>query len=65
MKATDLKQLDTDALMRLLGEQQEKLRELRFKVGQGELKNVREMRATKTLIAQIKTLHTSRTKTNL
>lgn len=56
MKIAELRQLDSTALHRLLNEELEKLRELRFKAGQGELKNVREIRSVKTLIAQIKTI---------
>lgn len=40
----------------LLKVNQEKLRELRFKDSNKQLKNVREIRATRNLIAQILTL---------
>ncbi|HCA66752.1 MAG: 50S ribosomal protein L29 [Candidatus Jacksonbacteria bacterium RIFOXYA2_FULL_44_7] len=56
MKPQELRQLDTAALIRLLNEEREKLRELRFKTGQGQLKNVKEIKAVRTLIAQIKTI---------
>lgn len=53
MKMNELRQLDSSALARLLSEELEKLRDLRFKAGQGELKNIREIRTTKKLIARI------------
>lgn len=56
MKVAELRQLDRAALTQLQNENLEKLRELRFKTGQGELKNVRELRSVKKLIAQIKTV---------
>ncbi len=56
MKPQELRQLDKAALMRLLNEEREKLRALRFKTGQGQLKNVKEIKAVRRLIAQIKTI---------
>ncbi|MBI4359502.1 MAG: 50S ribosomal protein L29 [Candidatus Jacksonbacteria bacterium] len=56
MKQSELRQLDKTALERLISEQREKLREALFKAGQGELKDVREIRTIKKLIARIKTL---------
>lgn len=43
-------------LHKLLEEHREKLRELSFKDSSKQLKNVREIRATKKMIAQILTL---------
>jgi len=55
----DKKELSTKnatELQQLLTVNQEKLRELRFKDSNKQLKNVREIRATKILVAQILTL---------
>jgi ribosomal protein L29 len=46
---------ETD-LTKLLAVTQEKLRDLRFKDSNKQLKNVREIRSTKQMIAQILTL---------
>ncbi len=43
-------------LTKMLAESQEKLRELRFKDSNKQLKNVRSIRASKTEIARINTL---------
>lgn len=43
-------------LQKLLVVTREKLRELRFKDSNKQLKNIREIRVTKTLVAQILTL---------
>ncbi|MFH1233098.1 MAG: 50S ribosomal protein L29 [Patescibacteria group bacterium] len=43
-------------LQKLLSESREKLRELRFKDGNKQLKNVREIRCVRKLIAQVLTL---------
>ncbi|MEK7203136.1 MAG: 50S ribosomal protein L29 [Patescibacteria group bacterium] len=43
-------------LQKLLSESREKLRDLRFKDGNKQLKNVREIRQIKKLISQILTL---------
>ncbi len=55
----DFKELSTKNevdLKTLLATTREKLRELRFKYSNKQLKNVREVRATKKLIANILTL---------
>ena len=55
----DFKELTTKnatELQRLLTVTREKLRELRFKDSNKQLKNIREIRATKNLVAQILTL---------
>ncbi len=55
----DLKELttkDSSELRKLLDSSREKLRELRFKDSNKQLKNVREIRAARTVVAQIMTL---------
>ncbi len=56
MEFKDLKNKDKKELQGLLLSNREKLRELRFKDSNKQLKNVREIRAIKVLIAQILTL---------
>ncbi len=56
MKITELKQKTKDELKRLLTEAREKLRGLRFDIQLKQSKNVRELRKTKKLIAQILTI---------
>lgn len=56
MKIKELKIKSENELQALLRESREKLRDLRFKVAQRQLKNVRDVRKTKKLIAQILTL---------
>ena len=56
MKPEVLKNLDKDELKRKLYEAREKLRELRFNIQLKQFKNVREIRKTKKLIAQILTI---------
>ncbi|MDO9399257.1 MAG: 50S ribosomal protein L29 [bacterium] len=46
----------TKELHKLLSESREKLRDLRFKDGNKQLKNVREIRQVRKLIAQVFTL---------
>lgn len=55
----DFKELTTKGaadLQKLLASSRERLRELRFKDSNKQLKNIREIRAAKTLVAQILTL---------
>ncbi|MFA5184364.1 MAG: 50S ribosomal protein L29 [Patescibacteria group bacterium] len=55
----DFKELTTKGaadLQKLLTSSRERLRELRFKDSNKQLKNIREIRAAKTLVAQILTL---------
>ena len=55
----DFKELttkDKGELQKLLDVNREKLRDLRFKNSNKQLKNIREIRVTKELIAQILTL---------
>ena len=56
MEFKELKTKDKKDLQNLLSVSREKLRELRFKDSNKQLKNIREIRATKNLIAQILTL---------
>lgn len=52
----ELKLKSETELNRLLVSNREKLRDLRFKVSQNQLKNIREVRVTRNKIAQILTL---------
>ncbi len=56
MEFKELKNKDTKELQSLLVVNREKLRELRFKDSNKQLKNIREIRAVRNLIAQILTL---------
>ncbi len=56
MKIAELKNKSKAELTKLLAEQREKLRQLRFDLTGGKVKNVRELRNTKRLIAQILTI---------
>ena len=56
MEKQDLKDKNKEDLVKLLATHREKLREARFKDSNKQLKNVREIRVTKKLIAQILTL---------
>lgn len=52
MKAKEITQKSKEELLQLAVESREKLRELRFKVANKQLKNVREIRAAKKTIAR-------------
>ena len=52
----ELKNLPKGELKSLLDQKQERLRVLRFDLSFGKVKNVREIRATRKLVAQIKTI---------
>ncbi len=56
MKFKELKTKPVAELRKILSEQQEKLRDLRFKIASKQVKNVRETRKVKKMIAQILTL---------
>ena len=56
MEFKELTTKNSQELEKLLSVNQEKLRELRFKDSNKQLKNVREIRVTRSLIAQILTL---------
>ena len=52
----DIKLKSVAELQKILNSSREKLRELRFKVSQNQLKNIREIRSLKKKIAKILTL---------
>ena len=56
MKIRELQQKTKSELEKLLEDNQEKLRELRFDLASGKIKNVREIRKIKKNIARILTL---------
>lgn len=56
MEFKELKKQPASDLHRILAENRDKLRELRFKDANKQLKNVREIRAVKQEIAQVLTL---------
>jgi len=56
MKMEDLRKKTKPELQKLLREKREKLRDLRFNLAGGKLKNVREIRAIKKDIARILTV---------
>ncbi len=62
MKVKELRLKSDNELKTLLKESREKLREMRFKVAQRQLKNVRDVRKTKKLIAQVLTILRERRK---
>lgn len=53
MKISEIKQKSQNELHRILAEKQEKLRQLRFDLVSGKVKNVREIRQIKKDIARI------------
>ena len=56
MKFKELKQKSEAELQKMLTEAREKVRDMRFKVSQRQLKKVRDIRKTKQMIAQILTI---------
>lgn len=56
MKVNDFKNLDGASLKSLILEKKEKIRQLKFDLASGKVKNVREIRAQRKEIARIKTL---------
>ena len=56
MKITELRQKTEPELRKLLQDNREKLRQFRFDLVSGKIKNVREIRKTKKDIARILTL---------
>ncbi|MFH1667912.1 MAG: 50S ribosomal protein L29 [Candidatus Komeilibacteria bacterium] len=56
MKLSDLKKKSVKDLHRILAETREKLRALRFSVSNKQLKNIREIRESRRVIAQILTI---------
>lgn len=56
MEFVDLKKKNEKDLHELLSEKRDELRELRFKVSEGQLKDNRLIRRTRKMVAQILTL---------
>lgn len=56
MKIKELRQKSPAEMQKMLSELREKLRDMRFKVSQRQLKKVREIRQTKKTISRIVTL---------
>lgn len=56
MKIIELRQKSKSELQRILADNRERLRQLRFDLASGKVKNVREIRKIKKEIAQILTL---------
>lgn len=56
MKIAELRQRSKDELQKILADGREKLRQLRFDLASGKVKNVREIRKIKKDIARILTL---------
>jgi large subunit ribosomal protein L29 len=56
MKIVELRQKNKTDLEKLLADDREKLRQLRFDLSAGKVKNVKEVQKTKKEIAQILTL---------
>ena len=64
MEFKELKKKSENELHKLLSEQRDKLRDLRFKDASKQLKNVREIREVRKIIAQTLTLLNSKKKVN-
>ena len=60
MELKELRKKSDQELRKLLAENREKFREQRFKVSTRQLKTVRDVRKTKTLVARILTILTER-----
>ncbi|MCD6178222.1 50S ribosomal protein L29 [bacterium] len=56
MKASQLRRKSKSELQKMLREWREKLRELRFNLASGKVKNIREIREVKKDIARILTI---------
>jgi len=56
MKISEIKQKSKNELKKVLQERREKLRQLRFDLAAGKVKNIREIRSTKKDIARILTI---------
>lgn len=56
MKIKELRKKDNNELNKILAETRENWRELRFKVANGQLKNVRAIKVARSVIAQILTI---------
>lgn len=64
MEFKELKNLNKNELQKTLSEQREKLRELRFKDANKQLKDVREIRVVRTVISRILTILNSKSLDN-
>lgn len=60
MELKELRKKSDEELKKLLAEQREKLREIRFKVSSRQYKAVRDVRKIKKIIAQILTIQKER-----
>ena len=58
MKLKELRQKNKEELQKILADDREKLRQMRFDLVAGKVKNVREIRKTRKEISQILTLLT-------
>lgn len=56
MKFSELQQKNTEELKKILEQDRERLRQLRFDLASGKVKNVREIRKLKKIIARVLTL---------
>ncbi len=56
MKIAEMRKVSKEELQKILVDNREKLRQLRFDLSAGKVKNVREIRKVKKEIAQILTL---------
>lgn len=56
MKIQDLREKTEKDMDKILAAERERVRDLRFKVSQRQLKNLREVRSTKKTIARILTI---------
>jgi large subunit ribosomal protein L29 len=56
MKMAELRQKNTEDLKKMLADDKEKLRQLRFDLAAGKVKNVKEVQKTRKEIARIMTL---------
>ncbi len=56
MKMKELRKLSRNDLVKLLDEERSNLQSIRFKINSAQLKDVREVRVKRVLIARIKTL---------
>lgn len=55
-KIKDFRKMRKEELSRVLSENQEKLRQLKFNLSEGKVKNVREIRTLRKDIARMKTI---------
>jgi len=62
MKISELRQKSPAELQKMLSEYREKLRQLRFDLAAGKVKNIREIREVKKDIARILTLLNQKSK---